>query len=170
MQINELFKNIAHNMKEAGVDPPKDPVLTVNQIIETCSDDIDPIEFEHLLDKTISYNIYLKSRKGSLEAQLIIKEAEFKRLLYLETQNLPRINEQGSYLTKEEKESLVISGRLNGLYKEVQQLKAEFLRIKDVPYAIDRKIELWKLKYRRLMYDREKSGSETTRTSTQESR
>lgn len=160
MNIKESFIEISKKLDEMGVPVAKDPVVTVNEIIEI-SNELDIITIEDLLNRLTAYNIYLKSQRGSYEAQLIIKEGELKRLLYLETQSLPKESPQGSFFSKEEKESLILSSKLQNLHEEVLKLKAIVARIRDIPFAIDKKIDLLKMRYRRLASDqyRKESGN-----------
>lgn len=146
MNVNESFAQIGSKLKELGIEAAKDPGLTVNEIIELSQDD----DIETLLSKLISYNLYLKSQKGSYEAQLVIKEAELKRRLYLATQNMPKLSPNGSFYSKDEKEAFVVSSDLCSLNEEVLRIKAILARIKDLPYAIDKKIVFLQEKYKNL--------------------
>lgn len=150
MIINEVFAEMAGDLAKLGVHVAQDPGITVNEILEI-GNDLELDEIEELLTLLTSYNIFLKSQKGSYSAQLTIKQGELKRRLYLETQNMPKQSDNGTYLTKEEKESMVLSSKLNQLHHDVLRLRALFDRIKDIPYAIDKKIDLLKMKYRRLL-------------------
>ena len=151
--ISEIYKEVAEDLSKLGVEPGGEFKLTYNEIMNLGAqalEEIDIAAFEELLERISSYNIFLKSQKGSLEAQLVVLDSELRRTLYLETQNVDPRNGL-TWLTKEEKESLILSGNevVKDLYRKSLVLKAKIAKIKDIPFAIDKKLELLKLKYRR---------------------
>ena len=151
--ISEIYKEVAEDLSKLGVEPGGEFKLTYNEIMNLGAqalEEIDIAAFEELLERISSYNIFLKSQKGSLEAQIVVLDSELRRNLYLETQNVDPRN-GSSWLTKEEKESLILTGNevVKDLYRKSLVLKAKIAKIKDIPFAIDKKLELLKLKYRR---------------------
>jgi len=160
MNVNKCYKRIANDLDSMGINAPSDPGLTCNDILEIGQDkekfnDLDYLE--NFLIKAASYNTFLKSRKGSIEARTRILNCEFERIMALETSRI----DKGLYLTKEEKKALVLSRRedLKKDMQEIVMLQAEFDRIKDIPFAIDKTLEILKLKYRRRMLDEQKQES-----------
>lgn len=151
----EYYEQIADGLNKIGVDnfARATDAFNVSEIVTSESADLEDIplpEFEDLLDKILSYNIYLKSQKGSIEAQLVVLESEYSRLMGLETQTVERPRD-GGFLSKEEKEASALLQKtiLVELRDKIVVAKAKLFKIKDLPFAIDKKIDILKLKYRR---------------------
>ena len=110
------------------------------------------------MDKIASYNLYLKSQKGSLEAQIAITKSELDKALH------SAINELGAdyrYKTADEKIALVrtIHPKIDEAYRKLCLLQAKFARLRDIPYAIDKKLELLRLKYNRRINEKDPGDS-----------
>jgi len=103
---------------------------------------------EEFLMKLSSYNIFLKAEKGRVTARYKYINERLKRLLYIETQRLATVNK---YMTKEEKEASAITQNSDicALKEEVMELEYKLDLIKDIPYAIDGKIDTIKTIYNR---------------------
>lgn len=151
MNLDKVYNNIREYTEKIGIHPMSDPGINCELI--SCFDseeeglpDLDAIEL--FLAKMASYNMYLKSLKGSLEAQVLLHEAEFNRVLALQTQNITK-----QFMTAEEKKALALSqnSELLTLNTTLLTTRAKFIKLKDIPFAIDKKIELLKLKYKRML-------------------
>lgn len=155
MAVNEYYGKIASELNAIGVDnvvKEKDAIV-LSKIITSNTikfEEITLIEFEDWMEKILSYNLYLKAQKGSIEAQLVVLESEYSRLMGLETQTVERPRD-GGFLSKEEKEAsaLLQSEKLVELRDKIVVVKAKLCKIKDIPFAIDNKISLLKMKYKR---------------------
>jgi hypothetical protein len=149
--IQESFQEISDWSSKTGLYPISDPVLTCDYITSITSGDINAMsldEIEELMLKVSSYNVYLKSQKASTEAQIYIIENELNRILYFEISNL---GPEFKFKSLNEKDSIVqiTHPEISDLKRKLSLLKAKLFRIKDVPFAIDKKLELIKLKYQR---------------------
>jgi len=151
--VNEYTENVAHAMKGLGISRPALGDTTLDDIVD-CEIDFDDIEleaFEDHLMKLSSYNVFLKSQRGSFEAKLRILEAEYSRLMGLETHSGPQSSNGGGWLTGVEKESYALSNRadLRSYKEEIVALQAKLAKMKDIPYAVDKHIDLLTIKLRR---------------------
>lgn len=149
----EHFQQVADIMKGLGISPPTAPEVTLDDIAEG-GVDLDSIpleEYEQYLQEIAAYNIFLKSQKGSYDAKLRILKAEYDRELGLQTRAGPQSSNGGGWLTKEEKEAAALSQNPNlmQLRDKVLVLEATLAKIKDLPYAIDKKLDLLTMKLRR---------------------
>lgn len=155
MAVKEYYGRIASELNTIGVDnvvKEKDAIV-LSEIITSNSvefEEISLVAFEEWMERVLSYNLYLKAQKGSIEAQLVVLESEYSRLMGLETQTVERPKD-GSFLSKEEKEAsaLLQSDKLVDLRDKIVMAKAKLSKIKDIPFAIDKKIDMLKMKYRR---------------------
>lgn len=149
--MDKTFKEMKDWSIKLGLHSVKDPVFTCEEITDLYVDSLNSITLDQLEDLMLrisSYNIYLKSRKGSLEAQIAIIKHELNKKLFLMTNNL---GSDYKFKTIDEKDAIVQS-----MYPDIAEqkrqlslLQAKLLRIKDIPYAIDKKLELIKLTYQR---------------------
>lgn len=124
------------------------PTLTVKQIIEAVSKS-KTLTAEELLDiisQASAYNIYLKTLKGTILAQVTAAESAFKRRMYLETQRV-----ENKFLKIEEKEAQVSASLKDvaELENNLLLLRMKYSKIKDIPLAIDNAIENMKMAYAR---------------------
>jgi len=153
--ITDFYEDIANTMKEYGIDPPKKNDLNLNEIIENDInfDEIPLDEFENILLKISSYVTFLESQKGSLEAQLYIYEEEYHRMMGLATSAGPT-KKNDSLLSKDEKQAFALGHRedLMEMRKKIISLKAKVTKIKNIPFAINKKIDLLTLKYKRRIH------------------
>ena len=154
MSLNDKFAEIGNKLSAMGVGPVKDPQLTVNEIIEIGGEYLETLEIEvleELLQRIASYNIFLKSQRGAIEAQIAIVEPELRRLLYLHTQTITT-----KFISRDEKEALIISQnpQIATLSDRLNKLKAQAVRIRDLPLAIDKKLDLIRFKYQRKLGER----------------
>jgi hypothetical protein len=151
--VNKYFGPIAEIMKGLGISPPQQPEVTLDEMLEQ-DIDLDTIElpiFEAYLQDIASYNLYLKSQKGSYEAKLRILRSEYDRELGLQTRAGPQSSDGGGWLTKEEKEAaaLAMQPDLAELRDKILVLDGVLTKIKDLPWAIDKKLDLLRLKLQR---------------------
>jgi hypothetical protein len=151
--VDKYFGPIAEIVKNLGISPPQKPEVTLDEMLEQ-DIDLDTIElsiFEAYLEDISSYNLYLKSQKGSYEAKLRILKSEYDRLLGLQTRAGPQSSDGGGWLTKEEKEAaaLAMQPDLAALRDKILILEGVWIKIKDLPWAIDKKLDLLKLKLQR---------------------
>lgn len=169
MAVNDYYRQIANDLGEIKIDIlGVEAASSLSKILLAGSsnefEELGLAEFEDWMEKALSYNIYLKSQKGSIEAKIIILEGEYSRLLGLETQTIERPRD-GGFLSKEEKEAsaLLRSDTLVDLRDKLLVAKAKLAKIKDLPFAIDKKINMMQFKYKRryqLEYGyRDKSGA-----------
>lgn len=150
---NHYFGQVADIMRGLGISPPTAPAVTFDDIVnaEVDLDTIPLEEYEQYLQEIAAYNIFLKSQKGSYDAKLRILRAEYDRELGLQTRAGPQSHNNGGWLTREEKEAaaLATDSNLMNLREKVLVLEASLAKIKDLPYAIDKKLDLLTLKLRR---------------------
>lgn len=163
MTVSEIFKQIAGGLEAIGVSPTNSFDISYKDILELGSEALEELSltaFEELLERISSYNIFLKSQKGSLEAQAVVIEAEVRRILHLETQKLEQRRGE-VWLTKEEKEALVLEGNreVRNLHERALVLKGQILKIKDLPFAIDKKLDILKMRYRRKVNEQYRTQS-----------
>lgn len=150
----EYYEQIANGLNNIGIDNTvKKDGLVLSQIITSNSvefEEMTLVAFEEWMEQVLSYNLYLKAQKGSMEAQLVVLESEYSRLMGLETQTVERPRD-GGFLSKEEKEAsaLLQSQQLVDLRDKIVVAKAKLSKIKDIPFGIDKKIDMLKMKYRR---------------------
>ena len=72
----------------------------------------------------------------------------------METINL---GEDYRYKNADEKAAVVrtIHPQIDEMYRKLTTLQAKLMRIRDIPYAIDKKLELLKLKYNRRINEKD---------------
>lgn len=138
-----------------GIYPMTMPAMSCEQIItlDFKSTQIMPLEqLEEIIDKIVSYNIYIKAQKGIIESQIEVLKTDVDKLLYLETNNL---GDEYKYKNIDEKKAIVRTAnvKIDEQYKELIKLKCKFMKIKDIPYGIDKKIEMLKMIYSRRIND-----------------
>jgi hypothetical protein len=151
-KIDKSIEEIHDWTKENGLYPLKSPELDCNYITSITATELEKMpleELEELMLKMASYNLFLKSLKGSIEAEIIITEADLRKDLYLQTNNLS--TEPGQFKTNNEKEAIVFTmdSDLNELHRHLIVLKGQLSRMKDLPFAVDTKLNIVKLKYQR---------------------
>lgn len=150
---NRIFGPVAEMMKGLGIEPPRPPEVTLDELLEQ-DIDLDSIElplFEAYMQDIASYNLFLKSQKGSFEAKLKVLQSDYDRQLGLQTRAGPQSSNGGGWLTKEEKEAAALASNpdLAELRDKILVLEAAVLKIKDLPWAIDKKMDLLTIKLRR---------------------
>ncbi len=150
---NRHFAPIAEIMKGLGISPPSAPEVTFDDILSVAID-LDEIpleELEQYLQEIAAYNIFLKSQKGSFDAKLRILKSEYDHNLAVQTRAGPQSSNGGGWLTKDEKESAALE-MCDGLFEmrdKILILDGALAKIKDLPYAIDKKLDLLTIKLRR---------------------
>lgn len=142
--INKSFNELGEWAGKLGLHPVSQPSLNCDTIASIDYKSLQTMEltdFEELINRISSYNIYVKSQKASIEAQIEIIGSELSKTLYLETNNLP-----DSYRYKSPDERVAVVRTTNREIDETSRklsiLKGQFARIKDMPFAIDKKIEI----------------------------
>ena len=140
-QIKDWSTNI-------GLFPMTKPSLTVEEISQACASSRILIaeDLLSIITKASAYNIYLKTVKGTILAQISAAEGVFKKRMYLETQRV-----ENKFLKIEEKEAQVYASvaEVVELDKNLTLLRMKYAKIKDIPLAIDNAIENMKLAYMR---------------------
>ena len=150
---NKYFGQVADIMKGLGISPPAAPEVTFDEILSTDVDlDTIPLEeLEQYLLEISAYNIFLKSQKGSFEAKLKILGAEYSHHMAVQTRAGPQNSEGGGWLSKEEKEAAALQtcDGLAEMREKVLVLEGTIAKIKDLPWSIDKKLDLLTIKLRR---------------------
>jgi len=149
--MEEIISEITNWVKSTGIHPVNKNTISCDEIAQI---DVEsfismPIEkIEQLMNKIVSYNIYVRSQKASLECQIEILTPEVNKQLYSAVSNL---SEDCRFKKIEEKIAIVRNENkdIDDRYKDLIILKAKLARIKDIPYAIDRKIDILKMAYQR---------------------
>jgi len=119
--------------------------------------DLSADELFAIILKINAYNLYLKTEKGSILAQLNFKQQQFGRGLYRGTNSL---GEHGKWKNKEERECLVLDAnpKLIQIENEIVLLKAKYSKIKEVTEGIDNISNILKS-----FYHRQHSQNQSTR-------
>lgn len=137
------------------VSPVTQTEISVEQIKNACMNahDIDLVELEKIILQATAFNIFIKSMKGTLLAQIAGLENEMKRKMGLASQQV-----EGKYLTRDEKEATVLSTLpdINRVDEELTVLRVRYSKIKDIPLAIDTAIANLKLVYTRKLNESSK--------------
>ncbi len=149
--VESVFNDIKSWVHNVGLSVNNKHQLTSDYISSLMCEDfnkLDMEDFEELMLKISSYNIYLKSVKGSLEAQIQIISDQLKRKLWLAANNL---GVDYKFKSTDEKRAVVLASNkeISNLQYNLSTVKAKFLKIKDIPFAIDKKLVVIKLKYHR---------------------
>lgn len=156
-QIQDDIKELREWTEDKGIFMVTGPQIDLKKILETDYKSLQlmPIEeVEELIDKIVSYNIFIRSNKDNIEAQIEVVSATLEKEIAIETNKL---DSDYKFKTKEEKKSIVrvIRPDIDSRCKELTILKAKLMRIKDIPYGIDKKIDILKSIYnRRLQSER----------------
>lgn len=131
-----------------GLYPLNKPSLTVEQITQAVgnSKNLSAEELLDIITQATAYNIYLKTIKGTVLAQVSAAESIFKKRMYLETQRV-----ENKFLKIEEKEAQVFASvaEVVELDRQLLLLRMKYAKIKDIPLAIDNAIENMKMAYTR---------------------
>jgi len=151
--INNSFKEVGDWSNKLGLHPINMPILTCEEIANINNKSLELMsfaDFEDFLNRLASYNIYIKAQKGSIEAQIEIIQFELDKVLFLETNNL---GNDYRYKSIDEKIAVVrtIKPDIDNQGRRLTILKAQLFKIKDMPFAIDKKIEMLRIKYTRRM-------------------
>lgn len=165
MEINEHYKVIGDSMAWFKMDKLDQPSLSFTEAtaVEYDLDTISLEQFEELIMEIIRYNTFLKSQKGSLEAQLVVLESRYRDSMGVETLRI--VADIGNYSTKEEKEAAVLAERpdLGEIKDQIVSARAVLAKIKEAPYAIDRKLNLLEAKYKRRVNEEKAARYERNR-------
>lgn len=142
------------------VSPITQPDISVEQIKNVClsAHDINLVELEKAILQATAFNIYIKSTKGTLLAQIAAKENEMKRKMGISTIKVAKEEPNGKFLTRDEKEAVVLSlgGDIEKLDQELTTLRVRYAKIKDIPLSIDTAISNLKLVYTRKLNESSK--------------
>lgn len=149
------YQEISDWVSKNGLYPVKYTGLTCEEIANIDYKYLQNIsleQFEEILSKFTSYVIYLKSIKSSIEIQVQITSSDLNKRMYIETNNL---GPDYKYKNIEEKIAIVRTSNedIDNLFNSLNILKAKFIKIKDIPYSIEKKIEILKLIYHRRLSD-----------------
>jgi hypothetical protein len=144
-----MLNEINDFMDKIGAGNIQDPGLTIEKIAQWTGQELEEMglaELENLMITIASYNVYLKSQRSMLESKLSVLKARLSYLLGLQTQII-----QQKFMSKEEKEAFALSQNagLMSLRKECLDIEAKLLRLKDLPFSIDKELDMIKLKYTR---------------------
>ncbi len=151
MTPSEIAKDIITWQTELGINKTPEYQIDPDElaaIIESGVDGISIQELEKLILKISSYNLFLKREKGLLTSRLIYLQDQLDRTLYLETQKL---GEDYKYRKFEEKVALIkeTNSTIQTLADRVVLAEIKVNQIKDIPGAIDAKLEILKIIYER---------------------
>ena len=154
---NDYLSEAAKELLDIGISQTKQHPLNCNDIIATYENFVSMSldELESFMMKVASYNTFLKSQKGRIEAISNVLSKELERKVALKTQSIDKI------MTKEEKKSLIMAQNkdLSDLYQKLLKYEAEYSRIKDVPFAIDKQLDIMRLRYQRRMLNEQQRES-----------
>lgn len=149
--LDNFTQKISKWVTENGIYPIKYSCLSCNDIINIDTKFLHTAtleEIEDLINKFSSYVIYLKSVKSSIEVQIQIIDSELNNDIFKIVSSL---GSDYQYKSIGEKISTIKS-----MYPEIDKrsfelniLKAKLLKIKDMPYSIEKKIDIFKMIYNR---------------------
>lgn len=152
-----MYEQIKEWGQKVGINPVTKPKIDLDTISKYCKNvrEVELEELEDIIAKASSYNIYLKSLKCALVAQISIISSKLNQKIYVET------NEMDKFTPKEEKVAIVLSTfkEMRQMQDELDETRMKYLRIKDLPGAIDIAISNMKMVYGRKLNERIKLGS-----------
>lgn len=136
--------------KDAGLFPVNQPKLTVDMIVQFCGRNINEIpmeEFETIIVQGAAYNIWLKSMKGTLSAKMNRLQTLYNKKLGAAIQRIP----DSRFKSKEEKEAIALDTyqELGEVLDKLEEVKMKYLKIKEIPMAIDSALSNIKMAYTR---------------------
>lgn len=143
----EQYDDVAAFLGEVKAAAIEDPGLTCAEIVDVQGDALEEMsldELENFMLRVASYNTYLKSQKSSLDAQLIILRAELTNAMALRT-----YNHKEQFVSNDEKRAIVLgnSSELASLHDKIIAIEAKIAKLAPIPFAIDKKMDLIRLKY-----------------------
>ena len=156
--LDNFKQKISSWVTENGIYPMKYTSLSCNDIINIDTKFLHNTtleEIEDLINKFSSYSMYLKSVKSSIEVQIQIIDSELNSDIF---KIVGSLGSDYQYKSIGEKISAIKS-----MYPEIDKrsfelnvLKAKLLKIKDVPYSIEKKIDIFKMIYNRRIIENKK--------------
>lgn len=154
--MDEIVKTMSGWINKTGLKSTHEPASNIDNLLSITVNGLDKLansEIDDLLLKITSYNLYLKSEKGSILAYISIMEDKRNRMLYSETQ---KVDTGNKYLSKEEREAIVLSlhPEVAKLNNKLVLLRAKYSKIKDIVHGIDTIIQVIRMYYNRRINDK----------------
>jgi hypothetical protein len=143
---------IAKWCEECGLGTPKHDGYTLDDVINIKNLDLDILPFQQLesiCQALAAFNVYISSIKGTLKAQLIYAEKNYKDNLYNKIQS----QQYGKYTSKEEKEQLALSTSydLIKLLNDKTAIQMKLSKIENLPIQIGSYINIIRMVHNRRM-------------------
>lgn len=161
MKLQAISEEIKTWSEGVGLSPVNQhQVPNVDFSVSFGLDGLSDISFEELdsaINRLSSYVIYLSSQKGSLIAYLGLLEAKFNQQLHTITE---QNYDSRSFKKFEERKALALRTHsdLRKLEAKIIKTRAKLEKIKEMPHAIELKINMLKNMYQRRVYEEKQQG------------
>ena len=131
-----------------GVASPQNPGLDLTNVVDMNGKELRTMPLDDLSDLVVqlsSYCLYLKSIKGTLIAQITYHENILNTAVQKKSRTLDK------FMNKEEKMSVALDSdpKLREMERQLILLQMKYHKIKEIPYSIDRQIEIIKMIFSR---------------------